>query len=251
MYRVLLIDDEEIIAEGLKKVVKWADYDCEVVGIALDASEGAEAIRRLKPDILFTDIRMPGMDGLTMLAGIRSEFPDMLVAVLTGYRDFSYAQEAIRLGVVRYLLKPSKMSEIEEALSVMSARLRASSRNEAVPAEASDPVPDNTVTRQAIAYIRTHYAGKLTLQDVADHCFVSQWHLSKLLNKFEKKSFYDILNDIRLEKARELLLNPRLKITEISEMVGYADSAHFARLFKKAEGMSAVEYRRANAVRED
>ena len=97
MYRVVLIDDERLIVEGLSRVVKWADYGCEVAATAEDAATGAETIRKIQPDILFTDIRMPGQDGLTMLAGLRSEFPDMQVTVLTGYRDFSYAQEAIRL----------------------------------------------------------------------------------------------------------------------------------------------------------
>ena len=97
MYRVVLIDDENIIVEGLRRVVKWADFGCQVVGTAYDAESGTAMIHSLQPHILFTDIRMPGQDGLTMLAGLRSEFPDMQVAVLTGYRDFAYAQEAIRL----------------------------------------------------------------------------------------------------------------------------------------------------------
>ena len=104
MYRVLLIDDENIIVEGLRRVVKWEDYNCQVVGTAQDAASGRELIQSLKPHILFTDIRMPGEDGLSMLAGLRSEFPDLQVSVLTGYRDFAYAQEAIRLGVARFLL---------------------------------------------------------------------------------------------------------------------------------------------------
>ena len=128
MYRVVLIDDENIIVEGLRRVIKWADYGCEVVGTASGAEEGAALIRKLQPHILFTDIRMPGADGLTMLAALRSEFPDMQVTVLTGYQDFSYAQQAIRLGVTRFLLKPSKMDEIKEALVTMTTRLDAQSQ---------------------------------------------------------------------------------------------------------------------------
>ena len=122
MYRVVLIDDEKLIVEGLRKVVKWEDYRCEVVATASDAVNGAKIIRQFQPHILFTDIRMPGDDGLTMLAGLRSEYPNLQVIVLTGYRDFQYAQEAIRLGVARFLLKPSKMSEINEALAAVTER---------------------------------------------------------------------------------------------------------------------------------
>jgi DNA-binding NarL/FixJ family response regulator/bacterioferritin-associated ferredoxin len=123
MYRVVLIDDEKIIVEGLRRIIPWDTYGCQVVGTASDAEEGAQMIRTLQPQILFTDIRMPGADGLTMLAGLRSEFPDMQVTVLTGYRDFAYAQEAIRLGVTRFLVKPSKMDELKEAVAAMVNRL--------------------------------------------------------------------------------------------------------------------------------
>lgn len=243
MYRVVLIDDESIIVEGLRQVIKWADYNCQVVGTAGDAEEGAALIRKLQPHILFTDIRMPGVDGLAMLAGLRSEFPDMQVTVLTGYRDFSYAQEAIRLGVARFLLKPSKMDEIKEALEIMTSRLDALPKEE--KEEEHSQSAGSFIVNQAMAYIEQNYADKLTLQTVADCCYVSQWHLSKLLNRYAGKSFYDILNAVRIRKAKELLLDPKLKIGEIGEMVGYADTAHFARTFKKLEGMSANEYRNA------
>ena len=245
MYRVVLIDDENIIVEGLRRVIKWADYGCEVVGTASGAEEGAALIRKLQPHILFTDIRMPGADGLTMLAALRSEFPDMQVTVLTGYQDFSYAQQAIRLGVTRFLLKPSKMDEIKEALETMTARLDAQSqmRHPEEEPEEEQHGAGSFIVNQAMAYIEEHYAEKLTLQAVADCCYVSQWHLSKLLNRHTGKSFYDILNTVRIQKAKELLLDPKLKIGEIGERVGYADTAHFARTFKKQEGMSANEYR--------
>ena len=75
MYKVVLVDDEPIISEGLRKVVNWAAYNCQVVATACDAASGAEEIRSCRPDILFTDIKMPGEDGLTMLAGLKGEFP--------------------------------------------------------------------------------------------------------------------------------------------------------------------------------
>lgn len=240
MYRVVLIDDETLIVEGLRKVVRWKDYGCEVVATAEDAARGAEAIREYRPHILFTDIRMPGQDGLTMLAGLRSEFPEMQVIVLTGFRDFSYAQEAIRLGVTRFLLKPSKMDEIQEALKSATERLKKQFPEEN---ESESQNAGIFLVNQAMAYMKKHCAEKLTLQDVADACYVSQWHLSKLLNRSSGKSFYDILNALRIEKARELLADPSLRIGDICEMVGYSDPGHFARVFKKLTGVSANEYR--------
>ena len=245
MFRVILIDDEPLIVEGLKKVVRWEEYQCTVVATVEDAEKGAELIRTLQPDILFTDIRMPGVDGLTMLAGLRSEFPDLQVTVLTGFRDFAYAQEAIRLGVARFLLKPSKMDEIREALACMTARLEKKHTEQSAEQEEPEERENagSFLVNRALDYLEEHYAEKLTLQEVADACYVSQWHLSKLLNRYTKKNFYDLLNNRRIRAAKELLADPSLRIGDIGEMIGYADPAHFARVFRKIAGMSANEYR--------
>lgn len=236
-YKVVIIDDEQIIVEGLKKVVKWADFNCEVVGTASNSLKGAALIREIQPDILITDICMPGQDGLTMLAGLRSEFPDLQVTVLTGYRDFAYAQEAIRLGVTRFLLKPTRMAEINEALEAMTSRLQ----TEEKPRDEQNT--GSFIVNRAMAYMEEHYAEKITLQDVAERCYVSQWHLSKLLHKYADQSFYDILNRIRIDAAKDLMTDPKLKVGDIGLMVGYSDTAHFSRIFKKLVGCSANEYR--------
>lgn len=242
MIRVVLIDDEAIILEGLKKVVDWSGFGCEVVATAQNAASGAEVIRSHRPQIVFTDIKMPDQDGLTMLAGLKSEFPAMEVTVLTGYRDFTYAQEAIRLGVTRLLLKPSKMDEINEAMRTMTANLRAAGLA-CEEAEEEEKPAGSFLVREALQFMEQRFAEKLTLQDVADHCYVSQWHLSKLLNRHMEKSFYDLLNEIRIRRAQQLLADPKLKIGDIGERVGYCDPGHFARTFKKFTGMSANEYR--------
>ncbi len=205
MYKVAIIDDEPLIVEGLSKTMTWEKWDCMVAGYAYDGKEGMELIRKERPDIIITDINMPKMDGLKMIAGLKSEFPDMQLIILTGYREFEYARRAIELGVLRFLLKPSKMNELE--------------------------------------YIKENSAQRIRLTDVADSVYVSQWHLSKLLNKHTGKTFSDILNGVRMDKSKELLKDPSLRICDVAEMVGFQDLAHFSRVFKKMEGMSANEYR--------
>ena len=104
MYRVMLVDDEPIIVEGLMRSVEWEKWNCRVVATANDGVEGKRLIEEERPDIVFMDICMPEMDGLKMIASIHSEFPNLEVCVLTGYRDFEYAREAIRPGVTIFLL---------------------------------------------------------------------------------------------------------------------------------------------------
>lgn len=250
MYRVVIVDDEDLIVHGLKKVLDWEAYGCRVVGTASDAAEGAKVIREQKPDILFTDIKMPGDDGLTMIAGLKGEFPRMQISILTGYRDFDYARRAIRLGVTRFLLKPSRMDELEEALHAMCAELErhAPVSEEEIEAdtaeeETEDSPANSFILRQAQAFVAEHHTEHLSLQDVADHCYVSQWHLSKLLNRYLNQNFYDLLNAERIEHAKELLQDPALRVSDVSEEVGYSDVAHFSRVFKRITGSSPGEWR--------
>jgi two-component system response regulator YesN len=95
--------------------------------------------------------------------------------------------------------------------------------------------------------MKEHYTEKIQLSDVADHVYVSHWHLSKLLNRHTGKSFSDLMNGIRVDKARELMSDPSLHIVDVAEKVGFTDMAHFSRVFRKQTGQSANEYR--NTIR--
>lgn len=244
MYRVVLVDDERLILEGLSKVVPWKNMDCTVAGMACDGREGLALIRRERPDIVFTDIRMPNMDGLTMLAALHSEFPRMQMAVLTAYRDFDYAQQAINLGVCRYLLKPSKMEEITQAIETMTAKLR-----ELLPEkDGEDAEPEggeagSFIVHSALEYMRRHCTERISLTDVAESVYVSQWHLSKLINRHMGQSFFDLLGSMRIERAKELLADPAMRVHAVAEAVGYSDVAHFSKSFKKIVGKTPGEYR--------
>lgn len=263
MYKVVIVDDEPIILRGLEKAVNWGKFECRVAGTAENGVDGLQMIREERPDILISDISMPRMDGLSMIAALKSEFPNMEITILTGYRDFDYAQQAIKLGVCRFLLKPSKMDELEEALEVMTARLKDNPEIVAFKAETEEPDRPETektgpvddgeeildsaassfIVKNALTYIESNYKDRLKLADVADNVYVSQWHLSKLLNKYTGQNFSEILNNVRMEQAKGLLENPSLRIGDIAEEVGFLDMAHFSRVFKKTVGISANEYR--------
>ncbi len=247
MYRVVLVDDERLIVQGLTKVVPWGKLGCEVAGTAHDGISGLELIRKIRPDIIMTDIRMPNMDGLTMLAAIHSEYPRIQTAVLTAYRDFEYAREAIRLGVSRYLLKPSKMDELEEAVQWMTQQLDRMPAEEAYPeTEEAQSVTaaGNHIVQAALRYMQDNCReAHLSLTEVADHVYVSQWHLSKLLNRETGQSFFDLLARMRIDEAKKMLKDPATRVHEIAEATGYADVAHFSRSFKKYTGMTPGEYR--------
>lgn len=123
MHTVLIVDDEPIVREGLAYIIDWQAAGFEIIGSASDGLEGIEMIRKYQPDVVLTDVQMPEMDGIEMVRyacshGLRREF-----IILSGYSDFSYAKEAISLGVADYLLKPVDEEELLEALARISQKI--------------------------------------------------------------------------------------------------------------------------------
>ena len=116
-YKVLLIDDEPIIRKGLKNIINWDEFGCEVCGEAQDGYEGISMIDKICPDIVITDIKMPEMTGLEMLGEINETHCTMKVIVLTGFRDFEYVKEALILGAFDFLLKPTKLKDIKRVVT--------------------------------------------------------------------------------------------------------------------------------------
>lgn len=116
MIKAVLIDDEYIVVEGLKAIVNWSEFGIEVVGSASDGVSGLELIEKEKPDIVFTDITMPRMNGLALIEKAKKVIPNGVFIIFSGYNEFEYARKAISLGVIDYLDKPVTIDKVEETL---------------------------------------------------------------------------------------------------------------------------------------
>ncbi len=116
-YRILLADDEEEVRKGIIRKIEWERLGFEVAGDAENGEDALEKIEQLKPDVVMTDIRMPYMDGLTLTARIRQKYPSVKILIFSGYDDFEYAQQAIKLNVTEYILKPVNVEELTEILT--------------------------------------------------------------------------------------------------------------------------------------
>ena len=122
MLRTFLVEDEFVVRENIKKMIPWKQYGYELVGEAPDGEVALPMIRKLKPDLLITDIKMPFMDGLTLSKMVRKDFPGMKIVILSGYDDFNYAKQAIGIGVEDYLLKPITKNAFLERLTEIRNR---------------------------------------------------------------------------------------------------------------------------------
>lgn len=116
MYTVVVADDEEEIRRGIIKKVRWEELGFQVVGDAENGVEALELVEKLEPDLLLTDIRMPFMSGIELARQVREVRPTVQIAFLSGFDDFSYAQQAIQYNIISYMLKPISSQELEEEL---------------------------------------------------------------------------------------------------------------------------------------
>lgn len=123
MYQILLADDEPIVLEGLC-AFPWEDYGCTVAAQAKDGIEGLKKLKELHPHIVITDIRMPGLSGIEFARQGKELLPHTEFVILTGYADFNYARDSLKIGVSDYLLKPFNFSDIKAALLPMLERIQ-------------------------------------------------------------------------------------------------------------------------------
>lgn len=119
MYKVIIVEDEKLEREGLLYIFNWRNMGIEIVGTACDGIEGVELAQKLKPDIIITDIKMPGIDGIKMSKEIKSFLPLVKIIILSGYDDFKYAKEAIQFKANAYILKPIEEEELLDAINLV------------------------------------------------------------------------------------------------------------------------------------
>lgn len=122
--RVMIVEDEPIIRVGISKVIQWEEINCQVVALAENGEEGLELAKKYQPELVVSDIRMPKKDGLTMVEELKKQFPGLQVVLLTGYKDFEYAQRAITYGVSDYVLKPVDQDELFQTLKKLAQKIQ-------------------------------------------------------------------------------------------------------------------------------
>lgn len=249
MLKVLVVEDEEMIRKGIVLAVDWAALDCVVVGEAANGAEALEAVDRLSPSLIITDLKMPQMDGLEMLRRLRERGNNVYVIILTAYDSFTYAQSALRLGAVDFLLKPFHDGDLEQAVTALRKRIGGEERaDSALPGlKRGDK---SKYVLEAMDYIGAHYQDpNISISAIAQDLGISEGHLS---HTFKKETDYTLLNYLtryRVHKAMELLRDCRVKVYEVAAQVGYRDITYFSATFKKVTGVTPSEYQDTSGQR--
>lgn len=237
MNSVFIVDDEMWIIIGLKKLIEKSGLPFQVIGEANNGVAALEEIEEKNPDVLFTDIRMPGYNGLKLMGKLNEKGLSPKVIFISGYADFEYAQSAIRLGAFDYLLKPIEQDKLNEVLE------RVLSGEGAVQDEPAEEINPSTI-RLILNEMRQNYTENITLTDLAKKYNISISHLSNLIKEELHLPYSDYITSKRIQKAKELLADENLSIEEIAERVGYGDYFYFTKVFKKNCGISPSKYRK-------
>ena len=236
--RVLLVDDEIMIREGFKKLFDWETHGCTVAGEAADGMEALAKIDSLNPDIVIMDINIPIMNGLKVIKMSRIKHPDTAFIIVSGYDDFSYCREALRLKITDYILKPVNYEEFGTCID--NLKISMYMENVSQEPEEQEERVINGITR----FMQEHLADEISLSVLSEEFHMNPQYISQLFKNEIGVGFLAYLTSIRMEKAKKLLLSTSLSIGEVAEQSGYGDYRVFTKVFKKSEGITPSQYRR-------
>lgn len=231
--KVLIVEDEALECKAMVHLVQTCFPDGVEVIAARDGETAVRSALKEKPDLILMDINLPLLDGLEASKRIRIELPDSKVIMVSAYSDYGHLRESIRAQALDYIVKPYSVETFREAIH----RAMHEKREEVLYGKAG--------TIQKIKrYLENHYSENITLQDVADEICLDKSYLGRLFKEECQTTVMGWLRDVRLSKAKELLLCG-MNSSEVADKTGFGDSAYFSKTFKQVTGISPVRYREA------
>lgn len=252
LLKVILVDDEYLIRNLIRIRIDWEKNGLEIIGEANGAEEAMELLDLYRPDIVFTDICMSNIDGIEFSRMAFEKHPDLKIVIITGYDEFEYARESIKLGISDYILKPIRAQELLKTIEKLKKTI-AKERSVMMKSEDSSlgkeqvlhNTKSGTLVQNVIAYIQDNLDNPdLNVNEVAGEFHMSAGHLGRILKQETGETFVSCLTNIRIQRARELLKHTDLKSYSIGMQVGITDPHYFSILFKKITGMSVNEFRK-------
>lgn len=246
MYKVLLVDDERTILEGISSIVNWEKEGVTLSGTANNGIEALEFIEENEPDIVISDIMMPGLDGIQLLQKTFKTHPFIKFILLSGYSEFEYARQAMGYGVRHYLLKPSNEDVISQALAEVVGELELQKNQELL-----FKIQDNKdrvysdIVMQMVEAIERHLGNpNLTLQLVAnEELYMNADYLGKQFKKEVGQGFSTFVRNKRMDRALQIIEQENdIRVYELAERLGFGDNPqYFSQIFKKITGHTPTD----------
>lgn len=241
--KVLFVDDEDIIRESICMDFKRMEHPWEYeVFTAGSVAEAEKIYQEEKPDLIITDIQMPGGSGLLLVEKIRKWDKNCGILVLSAYDDFSYVRNAFTMGADDYILKPIAFSELQGHVRKLAEKVAEQTETEPIGQE--NDLERIFSMEDVLEYINSHISEKLSASELAKKMAVSYGSFGKIFKEHTGMHFSGFVLQHRMELAKEYLANPSVKIKQVASKVGYKeDPQHFSRDFTRQTGLSPKEYR--------
>ncbi len=236
--RIIIVEDEEGARKTIVALIQIAGSYYDIVAQATDGRKGFELIKKLKPDLVFTDVRMPNVNGLELIRLVREEGLDTQFAIISAYEEFEYAKTAMKLGVKEYIVKPIIIDDIEGVLQ-RAAEITAHAAPAKTPVLGENMHPS---VAKALSIIDHEYAAGITQDVLARRLRITPQYFSYLFHRDMGVSFSTYLKQLRIDIAKSLLADTDMKINEIAEATGFNDAKYFYRVFKSVTGTTPNEF---------
>ncbi|MBQ8972804.1 MAG: response regulator [Clostridia bacterium] len=242
MYTLLIVDDEDYSRNGIAALIERRFPQTFRMEKAETGEEGLELARTIRPDLIISDIRMPRMDGLTMCRRLAECAQEPCIVFMSAYSELDYYRSALKLHALSFIEKPIVP---EELLGEVSRALRRLA--DAPPPEEAPPVEsgDSPYVAKAKHCIAQRYSDpNFSVADLAESLCLSKNYISSLFKRETGVPITTWLNNVRMERAKELLRNPANRVSDVGYMVGMDNTDYFTRRFKAYTGCTPSEYRR-------
>lgn len=242
--RIIIAEDEQRARKGLEDQILSFGEDYQVIGVASDGKKALNLIQTLNPDVVFTDVKMPFMDGIELIRICRSEGLKTEFVIVSAYAEFEFAQQAISLGVTEYLLKPLSLEDLQNILERLKTKLAGKDRYQWEKSTwLRDRYPNvHPLIRKSLDYIENNYNDRISQREIAKQLNISPEYLSYLFKKETGENFAKFLQNFRIEVAQKLLVSGNTDPDDVAYMVGFSDSKYFAKVFKESTGKSVREF---------
>lgn len=237
---ILLVDDERWVRTALKWTINKLNLPLHVIHECENGLEALDWIKQNDVDLIISDIRMPVMDGLSLVKELSQLKKKQDVIVISVHDEFQFVQQALRTGVTDYLLKPVEETELQACLEKWLEKQKKDLDIKIV----DESLPSSTIER-VLQYLEKTSLDQISLKDAAESVHMNPSYLSQLFKQQLNKKFVDYLTELRIEESKRLLLNTTLRMSEIADRVGYSDLAYFSNNFKRITGCSPSEFRKS------
>lgn len=237
---ILIVDDEILEVQIIQKMINREAFTIEEIYTAYSMKQAMEILAEKKISILLSDIEMPKGSGHDLIEWVRKQNIPVVSIFLTSHAQFTYAREAIRLGVSGYILKPVIKSDLEESLTAAIELMNKMKPKESETVEEDIP----GIIKEVKKYIEKNMNSELSRNDLAAMVFLHPDYLSHIFKEKVGISISDYIIKIRMQKAEQLLLNTKEQISEIAAKTGYANTGYFSKLFKRETKLTPKEYRK-------